>query len=90
MCNNQMFRQALEQIENIGAESQSTNPVAQQMFKIANDALHADDISEDMSREIDEDLAAFSLYPVWSREVETERSSQELAWFQSLINRSAA
>jgi hypothetical protein len=38
------------------------------MSEIANAALRTDDLREEMSREVDEDLAALALYPTWARE----------------------
>jgi len=69
MSYEQIFKQALEQIENIGAESTSDDPIVKQMFKIANDALCAEDISDELSREIDNDLDNMKMYPVWEKEV---------------------
>ena len=50
------------------------------MSEIANAALRTDDLREEMSREVDEDLAALALYPTWAREAREQEQLEAEAY----------
>ena len=50
------------------------------MSEIANAALRTDDLREEMSREVDEDLAALALYPIWARETREQEQLEAEAY----------
>jgi hypothetical protein len=48
--------------------------------RVSAETAQADDLREEMSREVDEDLAALALYPTWAREAREQEQLEAEAY----------